>query len=94
MGNAAFHSNSLYEELSVCMQPLAVALNDSDDKTRANTAGAIGNLIRNGGELSGLMASLLIPSKLARVILLDPEVTPKRIALFSLGTMAVYASTR
>jgi fused-like protein len=40
----------------------------ADEKTRANAAGAVGNLIRNSGLLSPLMAQLNIPQLLMRII--------------------------
>jgi len=94
VGNAAFHSKELYDYLAASIRPLSVALKDSDEKTRANAAGAIGNLIRNGGGLSGLMAEQGIVAMLVEIVLNDSDTTPQRIALFSLGTMAVYPATR
>lgn len=95
VGNAAFHSKELYPLLTNCIDPLLVALRDStDDKTRANAAGAIGNLIRNGGELSRPMARCGVVEALIAVLVDDADLTPQRIALFSLGTMAVYPATR
>jgi fused-like protein len=94
IGNAAFHSRELYPALAGSVQPLATSLRDVDEKTRANAAGAIGNLIRNGGELSGMMADLHIVDMLLQMLLRDEDITPQRIALFSLGTMAVYPATR
>lgn len=81
--------------MTSCIDPLLVALRDStDDKTRANAAGAIGNLIRNGGELSRPMARCGVVEALIAVLVDDADLTPQRIALFSLGTMAVYPATR
>lgn len=47
VGNAAFHNNTLYSQLSSSVVLLLRCLDDADDKTRANAAGAIGNLVRN-----------------------------------------------
>jgi fused len=94
VGNAAFHSAELYPLLSRSIEPLTVSLRDDDDKTRANAAGAIGNLIRNGGELSQLMADLRVVEMLIFMLVNDADITAQRIALFSLGTMAVYPATR
>jgi fused-like protein len=69
-------------------------LDDRDPKTRANVAGAIGNLIRNGGRLSSLMSQQRIPEKLMHIIVHDRDIQPKKTALFSLGTMAVFPTTR
>lgn len=35
------------------MGPLVVLLRDDEEKTRANAAGALGNLVRNSGQLCG-----------------------------------------
>ena len=95
VGNAAFHSKELYPLLPSSIDSLLVSLRDTaDDKTRANAAGAIGNLIRNGGELSRQMARCGVVEALIAVLVNDTDLTPQRIALFSLGTMAVYPATR
>jgi hypothetical protein len=96
--------------LSVCIEPLSAALIDPDEKTRANAAGAIGNLIRNGSELCDGMVKAKVPEMLMNMVISDRDATPqvfiiifiiiiyiqnkKRISLFSLGTMAVYQSAR
>lgn len=55
VGNCAFHSDVLYPGLSPAIPQLLRLLEDDDEKTRANAAGAIGNLVRNSAELCGLM---------------------------------------
>ena len=55
MGNAAFHSALLYPHLAPAIGPLVDLLSDSEEKTRANAAGALGNLVRNSSELCGQM---------------------------------------
>ena len=94
VGNAAFHSNELYGSLVESVEVLRDAMNDHDEKTRANAAGALGNLIRNGGKLAPVMAEQMVPETLMQVVLRDKDVSPQRISLFSLGTMSVYASCR
>lgn len=94
VGNAAFHSKELYGALAPCLRPLTAALSDPDEKTRANSAGAIGNLVRNSGELSGLIAQLPVVERLLGILVADGDITTQRIALFSVGTMAVYPATR
>jgi fused len=87
VGNAAFHSSHLYSCLHPCLLPLSLALTDPDEKTRANAAGAVGNLVRNGGELAAAMAQLALPDKLLKMCLLDKEVSPQvsvlELVLFS-----------
>ncbi len=70
------------------------AMNDADEKTRANAAGAIGNLVRNGNELASIMVKERIIETLLSTILYDQDIAPRRIALFSIGTMSIYAPCR
>lgn len=83
VGNAAFHSRELYSLLSVCIDPLSVALKDSDEKTRANAAGAIGNLIRNGSELCDAMVKAKVPQMLMSMIISDSDITPQ-VVIFTM----------
>ena len=77
MGNAAFHSAELYAQLTSTLEPLSNTLTDRDAKTRANVAGAIGNLIRNGGKLSAAMAEKKIPEKLMHIVVHDKDPQPQ-----------------
>eukprot|EP01039_Chlorochromonas_danica_P000352 gene348-377_t len=94
VGNAAFHSQALYSHLEPSLPALLKAMSDKDEKTRANAAGAIGNLVRNSGILSHRIAELHIVERLLEIFIQDTDITTQRIALFSLGTMAVYPETR
>lgn len=71
-----------------------MALSNQDEKTRANAAGAIGNLVRNSGELCKDIAEIGIVELLLRMVVQDNDITTQRIALFSVGTMAVYEPIR
>lgn len=51
IGNAGFHNGSLYEALRPAVAPLVALLSDDEEKTRANAAGALGNLVRNNNHL-------------------------------------------
>jgi serine/threonine protein kinase len=51
IGNAGFHNASLYPLLRPAVAPLVELLRDEEDRTRANAAGALGNLLRNSDEL-------------------------------------------
>lgn len=53
IGNAGFHNASLYEALRPSIPPLVALLDDDEMKTRANAAGALGNLVRNSTVLCG-----------------------------------------
>ena len=57
----------LYEDLAAAIGPLVALLADEEDKTRANAAGALGNLVRNSGQLCGaLLASGALQVRRAR----------------------------
>ncbi|KAJ9526297.1 hypothetical protein QJQ45_009792 [Haematococcus lacustris] len=52
--HAGFHNATLYEALRPAIGPLVGLLRSSEeDKTRANAAGALGNLVRNSAALCG-----------------------------------------
>lgn len=61
---AGFHNSSLYEALRASIGPLVALLRDEEDKTRANAAGALGNLVRN----SGLLCRPLIEARALQVL--------------------------
>lgn len=94
VGNAAFHSNTLYAHLAPAVAPLVMALGDPNERTRANAAGALGNLVRNGGSLSGDLARQGGVAALLKVAVQDPATPARRIALFSLGTCCAFAPCR
>lgn len=94
VGNAAFHNDELYAGLAPAVEPLVHALEDAEEKTRANAAGALGNLVRNSGALSADLAQRGGVAALLRLAVRDAAAAPRRIALFSLGTCCVYAPCR
>lgn len=94
VGNAAFHSDALYARLAPAVAPLVAALDDPEEKTRANAAGALGNLVRNGGSLSADLARRGGVGALLHLAARDPAPSPRRIALFSLGTCCAYTPCR
>lgn len=52
VGNAAYHNDRLYEPLRRCLPHLTSLLSgDEEDKTKANAAGALSNLVRNSSKL-------------------------------------------
>lgn len=87
VGNSAFHSSALYPLLASSIRPLMLALSNEDEKTRANAAGAIGNLVRNGNQLCKAIVESGAVKRLILVVRDDPAISPQRIALFSLGTL-------
>ena len=75
VGNAAFHSEALYTYLQPSVPALQRALHDADDKTRANAAGALGNLCRNNGSLSDVLSSSGVIADLIVMAMKDPAET-------------------
>ena len=69
VGNAGFHSARLYSHLGSCVAPLVGCLSDADCKTRANAAGALGNLARNGSELCSELLARGVPRALLTLAL-------------------------
>lgn len=52
VGNAAYHNDSLYDELRRAIPQLRnLLLAGEEDKTKANAAGALSNLVRNSNRL-------------------------------------------
>jgi len=108
VGNSAFHSDMLYRELAPAIPQLLRLLEDDDEKTRANAAGAIGNLVRNSAELCSVMIQEGAVQGLHSLIDVrcpcntsDPDALERfaadssvKIALFSLGNLAVHSECR
>ncbi|KAL2326660.1 hypothetical protein Fmac_025718 [Flemingia macrophylla] len=100
IGNAAYHNDLLYEELRRSIPQLANLLQMSeDDKTKANAAGALSNLVRNSDKLcedivsKGAVQSLLKLVSDYAIAALSPSRNDSagesalKIALFSLTKM-------
>lgn len=52
VGNAAYHNDMLYEELKRSIPQLTkILISKEEDKTKANAAGALSNLVRNSNRL-------------------------------------------
>ncbi|XP_062000742.1 serine/threonine-protein kinase TIO isoform X1 [Rosa rugosa] len=107
IGNAAYHNDMLYEELRRSIPQLAnLLLSSEEDKTKANAAGALSNLIRNSNKLCedivsrGAMQSLLKLVAECSVLALNPsrkdsaQESPLKIALFSLAKMCSHPPCR
>ncbi|CAM8993226.1 unnamed protein product [Rhodiola kirilowii] len=101
IGNAAYHDDSLYDELRRSIPQLAnLLLSPEEDKTKANAAGALSNLIRNSNKLceeivsKGALKALLKLVADSSVVALNPpkrdaaSESPIKIALFSLAKMS------
>ncbi|KAL4192557.1 hypothetical protein AMTRI_Chr06g172560 [Amborella trichopoda] len=103
LGNAAYHNELLYEELRRSIPQLTNLLQASEeDKTKANAAGAISNLVRNSSKLcediitkGALQALLKLVSEHSvaalsagsRDAMGDSSI---KIALFSLGSICAH----
>ncbi|XP_042508121.1 serine/threonine-protein kinase TIO isoform X2 [Macadamia integrifolia] len=107
IGNAAYYNDFLYEELRRSIAQLAnILLSVEEDKTKANAAGALSNLVRNSNKLcediisKGAMQALLKLVADCSVVALSPSrrnavnESPLKIALFSLAKMCAHPPCR
>ena len=96
IGNAGFHNNFLYRDLTPAVKVLVNLLNDDEDRTRANASGALGNLVRNSSELVPEMLRFGAIEALLKIIEEgmrgngQQASTAFQIALFSLGNLAAH----
>ena len=91
VGNAAFHNDLLYGQLHPAVPSLVSLTSDADPRTRANAAGALGNLSRNCAQLLELLMSTGATAALLKLISCDHEKHPRKIALFALGSLCQYS---
>ncbi|CAA0833278.1 Serine/threonine-protein kinase TIO, partial [Striga hermonthica] len=106
VGNAAYHNDSLYDELRRVIPQLKVLLmSDEEDKTKANAAGALSNMVRNSDRLCDDIVSKGAIQALLKVVAdcstaaLNPRrdamnESPLKIALFSLVKMCAHPQCR
>lgn len=96
IGNAGFHNAELYEALRPCIPALIELLNDVEEKTRANAAGALGNLVRNSDLLCTDLVAHGAIERLLHTVMEDDGQTQsaRKIALFSLGNFCTYPECR
>lgn len=76
IGNAGFHTDLLYRHLRRAVKPLVALLHGEEDKTRANAAGALGNLVRNSDMLCGELVAEGALEALTRVVEEGEGATP------------------
>eukprot|EP00756_Hemistasia_phaeocysticola_P032098 Hpha_TRINITY_DN16393_c2_g3::TRINITY_DN16393_c2_g3_i1::g.60102::m.60102/K06228/FU; fused len=93
IGNAGFHSDSLYPFLRDAIPALISLLADVEEKTRANASGALGNLVRNNGTLSQDLIKAGAVQALLKTLRTDTG-GAKKIALFSLGNFCAFEDCR
>ncbi|KAL3683437.1 hypothetical protein R1sor_001459 [Riccia sorocarpa] len=108
LGNAAYHNDVLYDQLRRSIPHLTSLLQgDEEDKTKANAAGALSNLVRNSNKLCEDIITKGAMQALCQVIADCASATPGsdrraasnsesplKIALFSLGNMCVHSTCR
>jgi fused-like protein len=107
VGNAAFHDASLYAHLRPSVPALVALLGDADEKTRANAAGALGNLARNSDAVVGDICASGALAALVRLTVgsgslesADAQQSqqqhsqPRKVALFALGNLCNYPTCR
>ncbi|KAK9724806.1 hypothetical protein RND81_05G099900 [Saponaria officinalis] len=107
VGNTAFHNEVLYEELRRSIPQLTkLLLSPEEDKTKANAAGALSNLVRNSNKLcedlvtkGAIQALLQVVSECCATALNPPRKdatneSPLKIVLFALGKMCAHPSCR
>ncbi|KAL8134718.1 serine/threonine-protein kinase TIO isoform X2 [Apium graveolens] len=107
IGNAAYHNDYLYDELKRSIPQLAnLLLSAEEDKTKANAAGALSNLVRNSNKLcedivsKGAIQALLKLVADCSLVALNPNrrdainESPLKIAMFSLAKMCAHLPCR
>ncbi|KAH7676534.1 Non-specific serine/threonine protein kinase protein [Dioscorea alata] len=107
VGNAAYHNDILYENLRRCIPQLTkLLLSVEEDKTKANAAGALSNLVRNSNSLcediisQGALQALLKLASDYSVVALNPSrgdamnESPLKIVLFALRKMCDHTPCR
>eukprot|EP00466_Bigelowiella_natans_P014977 jgi/Bigna1/126266/aug1.2_g974 len=95
IGNLGFHGADLYKDLEEAVGVLEENLHDKPSaKMRANAAGALGNLVRNGGHLVKMLVEKGVVESLLKIALNDSSVDARRISLFSLGNIVKFEMGR
>ena len=96
VGNAGFHSDKLYDFLRPCVPLLVDLLSDHEEKTRANAAGALGNFVRNSNTLIPDLMKYGALYRLVEIVTSNDHasLSPRRIALFSIGNLCAYPECR
>ncbi|XP_062119818.1 serine/threonine-protein kinase TIO-like [Humulus lupulus] len=110
IGNAAYHNDTLYEELRRSIPFLAnLLLSIEEDKTKANAAGALCNLVRHSNKLcediisKGAMQAVmkLVAEYSASAVALRPvpgpgavNESPQKVALIALSKMCAHSPCR
>lgn len=98
IGNAAFLNDKLYEEFRPSIKILVDLLKDSEDNTRANSAGALGNFVRCGDSLSDDIIKYRAHEALLELAeseeISNPHIQTIKVALFALGNFCYHQSIK
>lgn len=84
LGNASYHSDSLYKALTPAVPLLVDSLTDSVARTRANAAGALGNLVRHSPLLYQQLIKAQAPHGVLDMACNDGHAEPQDAALKTL----------
>ena len=87
IGNAAFLNDTLYDSFRSIIPRMVELLNDPEDNTRANSAGALGNFVRCGDQLAPDLVKARAHEGLLKLAESQelPQIQVIRVALFALG---------
>ena len=87
IGNAAFLNDTLYDSFRSIIPRMVELLNDPEDNTRANSAGALGNFVRCGEQLAPDLIKAKAHEGLLQLAESQelPQIQVIRVALFALG---------
>lgn len=93
IGNAAFLNDKLYENFRSIIPKLVELLQDPEDNTRANSAGALGNFVRCGDSLCYDIVQFKAHEaliKLAENEEIPSQIQIIKVALFALGNFCYH----
>lgn len=98
IGNAAFLNDKLYLYFKPSIKILVELLQDSEDNTRANSAGALGNFVRCGDSLCADIIKHRAHEALLKLAESDdspnPQIQTIKVALFALGNFCYHQSIK
>lgn len=97
IGNAAFLNEKLYEHFRPIIPRMVELLQDPEDNTRANSAGALGNFVRCGDSLcNDIIANKAHEALLKLAETEDPTslIHIIKVALFALGNFCYHQSIK
>lgn len=84
IGNAAYHNDTLYQELRRSIPQLGnLLLSEEEDKTKSNAAGALSNLVRNSNELCEDIVSKGAMQVCGHAVLLSHILLTTKIHIFT-----------